>query len=175
MPRLRIADAAPIAILLSSHMTASGRKLPLSNSSIISKPLCLLYVPYFIEESGTSRPKIRIDETKPRSRCLEISSVWGPPINAIWVYPHFVRYSVARCPETWLLISIQQAAVEKGGLPMITWGNPFFTSRSTRGRDVEEPWINIPSAARLPIMSAASWQAVSLSFTPRKLKLYFFS
>lgn len=74
MPCLRIADAAPMAILLSSHITASGRKLPLSNSSIISKPLCLLYVPYFIEDSGTSRPKIRIDETKPRNRCLEISS-----------------------------------------------------------------------------------------------------
>ena len=175
MPRLRIADAAPIAILLSSHITASGRKLPLSSSSIISKPLCLLYVPYFMEDSGTFSPKIRIEETNPCNRCLEISSDWGPPINAIWVYPHLVRYSVARCPETWLLISIQQAVLEKGGLPMITWGNPVFTRSSTSEREVEEPWTNIPSAARRPMILEAFWQAVSLSCTPRKLKLKFFS
>ena len=65
----------------------------------------------------------------------------------------------------------QHAVLENCGFPMMTCGNPLSVSRETSGREVAEPWIRSPSADRLPMISFAFLQAVSLSGTPIKLKL----
>lgn len=56
----------------------------------------------------------------------------------------------------------------------MTCGNPVFSRRFTSVREVAEPWINIPSAVFLPIISDNSWHAWSLSVTPKKLNYIYF-